>query len=439
MLHALVHRLGGRRTATAVGILLALALIVRVGVIAATPDFIPVADPADYSRHAQSISEGRGYPESIYAPGGGPSALRPPLYPYWLAVVYGVAGPSWTAGRLASALLGTIAVALIGLIALRLWGRTAGLIALGIAALYPPLILVNASLVAEALFLPLILGALAAVLEHRRRPRGLRWPVVAGVLLGLAVLDRPNGALLALPLAAALWTTRPGPARRSLVAPVAMLAAGVLIVSPWLARNASEFGAFVPVSTQDGYLLAGTYNRTADEDPNLPGAYRPANLVPELESLTTRSGLQELELSRELRSRAFDYVGDHPAYVLEAVYWNTLRLFDLSGGLDTSRLVYRDLGIGNRLADTGIYGFWLLAVVAIAGAFTRAARRAPWFVWAVPALLAASVVAVSGTSRYRMPIEPFVVLLATLGVVAALERVLTRRRQTPTPVTAAAP
>ena len=74
-------------------------------------------------------------------------------------------------------------------------------------------------------------------------------------------------------------------------------------------------------------------------------------------------------------------------------------------------------------ANRGVYCFWVFAVLAIAGAFTSAARRAPWYVWAFPALMYLSVVfLVVETPRYRSPIDPFVILLAALAVSAAGRR-----------------
>jgi hypothetical protein len=66
------------RALTVAGLLI-VALVVRVGVVVATPDFEPVNDAASYVEHAESISAGHGYPPSSIVPGGGqPSAYRPP-------------------------------------------------------------------------------------------------------------------------------------------------------------------------------------------------------------------------------------------------------------------------------------------------------------------------------------------------------------------------
>src|SRR3954451_19513215 len=112
---------------------LLLALTVRIAQIAATRHWAPVADPADYIRHAVSIAHGHGMAMSL-VPHGGPSALRPPAYPYFLGGVFALSGDSFTAGRLASALLGVVTVALLGVIAQLLWDRRAAIATMVIAA-----------------------------------------------------------------------------------------------------------------------------------------------------------------------------------------------------------------------------------------------------------------------------------------------------------------
>ena len=70
--------------------------------------------------------------------------------------------------------------------------------------------------------------------------------------------------------------------------------------------------------------------------------------------------------------------------------------------------------IDHYWADRGLLCFWIFAALALAGAFTAMARRAPWYVWAFPVLSFLSVVfLVVETPRYRTPIDPFLVLLAT--------------------------
>src|SRR3954451_22065774 len=171
-------------------LILVAALVVRVAQIAATPHWAPIGDPADYARHAVSIADGHGMADS-FLPGGGPSALRPPAYPYFLGGVFAVSGDSFTAGRVAAALAGVVSVALMGLIAEVLWSRRGALIAMAIAAIYPPLVLLSGTLLSEPLALPLVLGLLWLLLLFRDRPRPGWVAPVAGLLFALALLDRP--------------------------------------------------------------------------------------------------------------------------------------------------------------------------------------------------------------------------------------------------------
>jgi hypothetical protein len=101
-------------------------------------------------------------------------------------------------------------------------------------------------------------------------------------------------------------------------------------------------------------------------------------------------------------------------------FWNTARMLDLAG-LGWSRHTASTIGIGPRWADAGVVCFWLVAVLAVAGALRR---RLPGYVAAVPALLFLSVVFLAvETPRYRTGIDPFVVMLAGVALVALWDAV----------------
>ena len=100
--------------------------------------------------------------------------------------------------------------------------------------------------------------------------------------------------------------------------------------------------------------------------------------------------------------------------------WTTLRMFEL-GGLDWSRHTASTISVTARWANAGVICFWVFALLALAGATTRLARRTPLFVWLIPLLLYLSVVLlVVETPRYRTGIDPFIVMLAALALRRAL-------------------
>jgi hypothetical protein len=216
---------------------------------------------------------------------------------------------------------------------------------------------------------------------------------------------------------------RPRRSGRALGPPAALVAAALATVAPWTIRNAAELHAFVPVSTQLGSSLAGTYNDAARTDPVNPGAWRSVKHVPQYAGLWRHvRTTPEPVLEHRLRAAALHYVADHPLYVAQVGFWNAVRMLDLAGQR-RSRATAATISIDRRWADRGVLCFWAFAVLALAGAATAAARRAPPFVWAVPAVLFLSVVFLAvETPRYRTPIDPFVVLLAAVALTTAWGR-----------------
>lgn len=407
-----------------VAAILAGALGLRLAAVAADGVYVPQNDAVDFDRIATSIANGEGYGDAILLGAKGPTAYRAPLYPATLAAVYVVAGDhSWTAGRVANAVIGVALVAVIGLVAAQLWGRRTAAVALAIAAVHPTLLLFGSGLQSEPLLALLLLGAVAAALEHGRRGgNGLWWPVTAGALAGLAALTRETGLLLVPLLAVLVWRASPVRGRRRLAAPAAVLAVAVATVVPWTIRNAVALDAFVPVTTSGGYTAAGTYNRSS-LDHELTGVWMPPERDPALrEVILAAAPFDEVELDRLLRSEAIDFVGNEPTAVPKVLFWNVVRLFDLQGpghALDYATYVPYPQG----LTRAAVYGSWVLGALAVGGLVVfRTWRRVPWPVLAFPALAIVFHGLVSGEIRYRASFEGFTVLLAAAAVVALLDR-----------------
>lgn len=327
---------------------------------------------------------------------------------------------------------------LVYLIAKRIWGRRTGLVAAGLAAVFPPLVLLSRDLVSESLFIPLELGAVLCVLEFRRSGGAWRWSAAAGALCGLAILTRNTGFVLAIPIALGLWRGRDRPLRPALAGPLVALACAAVAIAPWLLRDAAEFGRFVPVTTSGGIGLAGTYNDASHADSDSHGAWRNPQVVPEFTRLFREPGLDEAEVDQELREKALSFAWRHPGYVAETSAWNVLRLFEISGDsvVDRHGRAYSDRGVGsaNPPADRiGLAIACLLAAIgaaALIGSRARARRRGappelptgPLFLWLVPALMLAVAIPVAGVPRYRLPADPFLMMPAAIGALWAIDR-----------------
>lgn len=415
--------------------LLLLALAVRLAFVAATPAYVPHHDDRDYDRLACWISD-HGLPPDRYPsfpsarscaePGrpGGLTAYRPPLWPVALggsdAVAETLGVPRWTAGRVLTAVLGTVIVGLMGAIAARLWGSAVGLVTMGLGAVFLPLVLDGGTLISEPLYVVLELGAVLAVLHYRAQGGRLGWAVAAGALVGLAALTRTSGALLAPALLIAVCVRAP---RRAWVGAACFAAAAILVVAPWTIRNAAVMRAFVPVSTETGGTLLGTYNPAAWHDPGCTGCWILLSRTPAEIGLAHRLlALPEVTRDSTSRTLAERFALHHPGYVLQVAWENSLRLLEL-GGEHRIRSTARSIDVPPGAAEAGAWELWVVLAVAAAGAAAGAFRRIP------PALLAllaflwiTTALVVSDTPRFRAAIDPFLLMLAALGAVTLVSR-----------------
>lgn len=416
------------RTRLAVAAFLLLALGLRVWRVEAT-SYTPANDAASYLTLAGQVAHTGDYSASRTPGSGaggsiGPTAYFPPAFPYLLAFVDVLdghrtpAGPAVKPARLAGAALGTAAVGLVGLVALEAFGAPVALIALAIAAVYPVLIELSGTVYSENLLIGLILAAVWATLHARRGEHPCRWLAVAGLLGGLATLTHQNGAVVVLTLLPLAFC-----ARRALAAPALLLAVAVLTVAPWTVRNAVVLHSFIPVSDETGLTLAGTYNPTSARNRRVPFRWLYYQAIPADAALVRAARHEtEPELSWSLVRAALRYIGHHPAAPLAVAYHNTRRLLELEGSFAWRASAYA-IGISGGAAKVGVASFWVLLALAIAGGFTRAARRAPAWLWATPALLYLSVVFINGeTPRFRAPIDPFLILLAACALATAFWR-----------------
>ncbi len=438
------------RKALVVLAVLIVALALRVAEVQRT-SYRPINDAGSYLTLASRIAHTGDYSTS-HRPGSGaggtrgPTAYFPPGYPYFLAAVDMIDGHSTRRGaavhpaRLSQALLGTVTVALVGLVAFEAFGELVGLSALVLAAIYPVLIELSGTLVAENLFTPLVLGAVYAALRARRSARPYPWAAAAGVLTGLATLTHQNGVVIVLPLIAAVWTIRPRRSLRSLAAPGLLLATAVLTIAPWTIRNAVELHRFIPVSDENGVTLVGTYNRASAASHPVPYRWRLYYAIPGERTLIHQAKhLTEPALSSRLQSQALQYIGDHPFSPLAVAYHNTLRLLELDGSF-AWRVSAAAIDLPRQTAEIGVLSFWILCLLALAGAFTRAARAAPAWLWAVPVLLWLSVAVVNAeTPRFREPVDPFLILLAACAVAGAVRALVGRSVGAPVGREAGAP
>jgi 4-amino-4-deoxy-L-arabinose transferase-like glycosyltransferase len=331
-----------------------------------------------------------------------PTTEKPPLYPTLLALPSWLGLDSYAAHRVVSCLFGAAAVVLIGMLGRRVGGVRIGLLAAAIAAVYPALWMLDASLRSESLYLPLI--ALVLLLTYERH---FVW---AGVALGLAALTRSEALLLVPLLLFALPRPRLRPA-------LAVVAACFVVVAPWLVRNWITFDQPTGISTNEGGLFAGANCHSAYYTP-LIGTWAcfPKN--------DPAWGDNEAVISGHLRKRAVDYATDHAGRVPAVVGVRVLRVWDLWDPRDAARLEASIADRDIRAQQAAMASLYLLAPFAVFGAIVLRRRGEPLRILLIPIVFVVLVGALSyGSTRFRVAAEPSIVVLASVGLAAAWQRV----------------
>lgn len=210
-------------------------------------------DAGFYHSAANLIGQGRFLYRGIFGHAY-VTAEHPPLFPLVLSVASVLGAKTLLAHRIVGCVIGSGAVVLIAMLARRIAGPRAGWIAGAVAALYPPLVTADGLVMSEPLF---VLGVAAAMLLglRLRRRRSAGDAAALGLLLALVTLTRAEGLALVVLLG---WPAAlAGGRRRADVGRAAVLTgACVLVLGPWVARNAIVFGRPL-LATDSNTLIAG--------------------------------------------------------------------------------------------------------------------------------------------------------------------------------------
>jgi hypothetical protein len=374
-------------------VLFALALVVRLAAIAATPHYVPRHDDRDYDRLAWAMASGDGYPPVRIHGHDYAVAYRPPLWPAVLGAGYALAGHRVIAGRIETALLGSFGVLALAWVGGELLGPRVAWWAGAIGAVYLPLVLMASVLESETLFVLVALLAVGFAL------RG--WALSAGAMVGLAALARVDGLILLAGIVPLIGLRR---------SPYVLLACA-LAIAPWTIRNALELHAFVPVSTESGATLAGTYNAASMNDGFAPGSWVLLRHTPDLAVI--EHNLTPVQQDRALRDAALQFVAKHPWYPAEVLTFNLQRWLDLAS-VKRARFEAQTADIGAGWATAALPFAWALAALALTG--VAATKHRPAFWLAPGALLLVTLLVNAETPRFRAPLDPFLILLAAYSV-----------------------
>ncbi|MGZ3498949.1 MAG: glycosyltransferase family 39 protein [Vulcanimicrobiaceae bacterium] len=399
-------------------------LVVVLGAFAIRLAFVlyvrptPVSDFGWYYARALDIVHGLGYTVHGYE-----TAYWPPGWPYFLAGVVWLFGPSVVAAEILQSILNAMTAGIVFLIGRTIFGRASG-IAGGVAyALLPSAVERSANLASEPLYT--FLWALATYIWVSHSTRKLGWFALSGIVLGAAALVRPSALLFWVILLIYLLTLkseRKHPAQIAAVVAVTAFST-ILVVAPWIMRDYRVFGTLVIISNNGGISLYQANN------PRTNAAYF------ELDNAQIGKLIHDPRtevLGDRLASQyAMQYIKTHPLQVLWLSIRKVKALYSRDDSVITATIRSLDPPVSERVArrvfilNTAAY--YLLMLCALLGIVLCLVKRRGdaenpgWRLVLGMILYNTAIFSVfGGIDRFRYPSMPYFAVFAGFGIVSAL-------------------
>jgi 4-amino-4-deoxy-L-arabinose transferase-like glycosyltransferase len=317
------------------------------------------------------------------------SFLQMPLYPVMIALT----GFGW--GQMAADIaLSVVSVWLVFAISLELFDDTlAALLAAAAAACYPPLIFFAVVGLSETLFIATILAAFLCWYRGQF--------TAAAVFAVLTILTRPIFDAMA-PIMIVVFALAVH--RLSFVQTLGrLLVYGIVfcvMLLPWWYNNYRVYGTFVRLTPNLGTVLYAGNNPL-----NTSGG---GNTGVDYDLSAFNKIADPLERDRALRDFAIDYIVHDPVKFVKMAglkFVRMWRLWPVNEGYANAKVIV--VSVLSFVPVLVLAGFGLFAARA------RLLRLSPILLFGI-GLTAINMVLV-GTIRYRLPVEPFLLILAGLG------------------------
>ena len=370
--------------------LIVTAFLLRLAFILQMGNRFYFADTAEYEAAAMNLLHG-------HLPGG--NSPRAPLFPLLMAIGFTLGGlKNYTMCRLLQLVLGTALVVTTGRIARRLGGAGAERLALLGAAWAPTLVFTTGMLYPTTLYAILLTGIVAIALQLAEEPTLAR-----GALLGVLIpLGWVTDQVIVAPLAVVLAWLLTQRARAVAGSARALLIAGIVAISlitPYLIVQREAYGhkaVFMQKAQFVLYWSRSDHAMDADRRVHVPAdsTWKP---------LPTKAFLaQEWHL---IKAQPADYAHD--------VMWEFLHFFKPMPDRVQTHNRYNQSSI---LLLGAIY-FLPVLLFSLVGALAGNGRRRARVLLVLVVLATAGFYSLFFTqTRYRIPIEPLMIVLAALGL-----------------------
>jgi len=371
----------------------------------------------------------------INGTGAGPAPyFKAPLYPIFIGIIYSIFGDGPWIVRIVQTTLGSFSSLLTFLLGIRLFNKKVGIVAGFITAFYSVLIIYDAQLLVPTLVIFLNLLGVYLIVIGMQSKRLLMF-FLGGILLGLSAIARPTILLfIVAALILLIWIYYRKSHQLNLKSIILFALGVILAIAPVTVRNYVKSGEVVLIGAYGGINLYIGNNLQSDGiTARLPGTGLDWWGEGEMEEAIRLAeddvgrSLTASERSLYWENKAIDDIMNNPSFFLNNL-WRKFIFFiggvELYNNFDIYYVAYQTKMMKFLLWKDFLFFPWgiilPLAVMAMVLIRRWTGERALILLFIlsyIPTLLLFFV-----TSRYRLPMVPFLVLLASYLIVEGYKR-----------------
>jgi 4-amino-4-deoxy-L-arabinose transferase-like glycosyltransferase len=374
----------------------------------------PSSDAAEYSLTAWNLAQGNGF--RAHEPGKEGevlSAYYPPGAPVFYAMLYFIFGKNYAVVRIAQCLISAASVILLFLLARAVVNERAAWVAAVAFAFYPGAIYFSDQLLTETLYMFfLILFLLLCVTRFAPHP-SWKTALISGIVMGITALIRPT--ILPFVPFFVLWGLYVLKGFRAKCLVFLAVAAAYAVLLPWSFRNYYQMHRFMLFEPRTWTEFIGGNNQVVATDPKYAGYGIWYTLVPGWEHKF--DGLTQVEREKLAKQLAFQWMSENKdkwGYLLRSKF---IRFW--------SPFLHQENRLNRALM---LLGWGTVLVFFIPAAFVTLIKwtreRHPGII--IHLLVASTLITAlifAALPRYRYPIEPFCIILASATVIWLWDRI----------------
>jgi len=379
--------MAGKNSGKIVFIFFLLAFIIRIIFVFSLKTKFYFDDEYEYWKIVNNFITGKGLIVSETL-----KAYRPPLYPLFL-VLFAKLNTGITGIRIVQALLSSVSCIFIYFLARKVFNEKIAIFSLAISSVYPFFIFYSGFLLTETLFIFLVICCIYAFIKLAESRVSPVYGFIPGIFAGLAGLCRPTMELF-FPFCLLFIILSKASCVVKFKKIVFAMAGFIIILTPWIIRNFIVLGSFVPGTTMGGAVFWEGNNPYSDGGP--------CRYFPE--------GVWQIEESK--RDQVFykltiDCIKQNPKRFAWLLWNKFIRFWNVvPNASEYTKTIYRIISV---------FSFGLMLPFFVLGIFVSPRNLNTLFLTGMIVFFTVFHMIFLASIRYRVAIEPFVIMFASSG------------------------